>query len=95
MANNDYKKLYPMDHFGRRFYCQRAKRNLARSEKHQARAAEREFYKREIRKLLEVVESRHEDLKNQYGHYDSFVQGYSDCMAEIESFIEKEGLEND
>ena len=33
MANNLYKRDYREDKFGRRFYCDNARRNLVRSEK--------------------------------------------------------------
>lgn len=35
--NNNYRKLFRMDEFGRRFYCKHARLNLVRSDKKQAK----------------------------------------------------------
>lgn len=35
--NNNHKKLFRVDEFGRRFYCQHARLNLVRDDKKQAK----------------------------------------------------------
>ena len=44
--NNHHKKLFHMDEFGRRFYCQHARLNLVRSDKKQAKKKARQEQKR-------------------------------------------------
>ena len=44
--NNEHKKIFRMDEFGRRFYCQHARLNLLRSEKKQAKKKARQAQKR-------------------------------------------------
>lgn len=40
--NNEHKKIFRMDEFGRRFYCQHARLNLLRSEKKREEASKKE-----------------------------------------------------
>jgi hypothetical protein len=44
--NNNHKKLFRMDEFGRRFYCQHARLNLVRSDKKRAKKKARQEQKR-------------------------------------------------
>ena len=44
--NNEHKKIFRMDEFGRKFYCQHARLNLLRSEKKQAKKKARQARKR-------------------------------------------------
>ena len=44
--NNEHKKIFRMDEFGRKFYCQHARLNLLRSEKKQAKKKARQAQKR-------------------------------------------------
>ncbi|MBQ8403756.1 MAG: hypothetical protein IJX55_04940 [Clostridia bacterium] len=44
--NNNHKKLFRMDEFGRKFYCQHARLNLVRDDKKQAKKKARQENKR-------------------------------------------------
>lgn len=44
--NNNHKKLFSIDEFGRRFYCQHARLNLVRGDKKQAKKKARQENKR-------------------------------------------------
>ena len=43
--NNNHKKLFRIDEFGRRFYCQHARLNLVRNEKKRAKKRARQELK--------------------------------------------------
>lgn len=44
--SNNHKRLFRMDEFGRRFYCQHARLNLVRSDKKRAKKKARQEQKR-------------------------------------------------
>lgn len=56
--NNEHKKIFRMDEFGRKFYCQHARLNLLRSEKKQAKKKARQ-----ARKRLQREEVQTENLR--------------------------------
>lgn len=49
MKNNAHKKLFRIDHFARRFYCQHARLNQLRSDKKQAKRIARRDAKSDIK----------------------------------------------
>lgn len=48
MKNNGYRKLFSIDRFARKYYCQHARLNQLRSDKKQAKRAVRRKMKSEI-----------------------------------------------
>lgn len=55
MKGNQYRKLHPMDRFAKKFYCQNAKRNQIRDDKHYLRKIVRRVGKKEIKGELELI----------------------------------------
>ncbi len=55
MKGNQYRKLHPMDKFAKKFYCQNAKRNQIRDDKHYLRKIVRRVGKKEIKGELELI----------------------------------------
>ena len=49
MKSNSHKKLYSIDKFARKFYCDHARLGQLRSDKHLAKVAARRNNKREIK----------------------------------------------
>jgi len=55
MKGNQYRKLHPMDKFAKKFYCQRARLNQIRTDKHYLRKIVRRTGKKEIKGELELI----------------------------------------
>lgn len=55
MKNNSHKKLYNINNFCRHFYCQHARLNQLRNDKHAARVASRRNNKRETKERWDEV----------------------------------------
>lgn len=49
MKSNSHKKLYSIDKFARKFYCDHARLGQLRSDKHLAKIAARRSNKREVK----------------------------------------------
>ena len=55
MKGNQYRKLHPMDKFAKKFYCQRARLNQIRDDKHYLRTILRRTGKKEIKGEMELI----------------------------------------
>lgn len=53
--NNNYKKLFKMDEFGRKFYCKHARLNQLRSDKKQAKRKVRREFKKSDGEVKEFI----------------------------------------
>ena len=60
--NNEHKKIFRMDEFGRKFYCQHARLNLVRDDKKQAKKKARQENKRLPSE--EIYDNTGEEIEN-------------------------------
>lgn len=61
MKNNSYRKQYPVDKFGWKFYTKRSARNLKRTDKRFSRKRVRLNGKRQIRSEMRDIDLENKD----------------------------------